>query len=316
MVMQQGQSPTFSDATLVEGVDEAQAVAERQRQSRRLRMPGWLAILWENRKSRVGLIMLATFLLVAIFAPLIAPHDPRANDFPSNLGSSRDHLLGTTTAGEDIFSQLVWGARTSLIVGLIGGLFATVIALIVGMTAGYVGGWVDDVLMFLINLALVVPVLPLIILLAAYSSQRGLVLIIFIIGITGWGGGALLKRSQMVTLRSRDYITAAVFAGDGRARIIFKEIMPNMTSLVVVGFLGAALGAIGAEAGLAFLGFGDPNTVSWGTISYWANSQGALVTGQWLWLLAPGLALSFLIMSLTLINFGIDALSNPHLREE
>ena len=316
MAMPQGQVPTFAESALTDDVDESQTAARSDRISRRLKMPTWLAILWENKKSRIGLIMLTAFLLVAIFAPLIAPHDPRANDFPSNLGSSRDNLLGTTTSGEDIFSQLIWGARTSLIVGLVGGLLATIIALIVGMTAGYMGGVVDDVLMFATNLALVVPILPLIILLAAYSSQRGLVLIIFIIGITGWAGGALLKRSQMVTLRSRDYITAAVFAGDGRARIIFKEIMPNMTSLVVVGFLGSALGAIGAEAGLSFLGFGDPNTVSWGTISYWANSQGALVTGQWLWLLAPGLALSFLIMSLTLINFGIDALSNPHLREE
>ena len=316
MVMQQGQSPTYSDAALVEEVDEEHVVEEQQRQARRLRMPGWLAILWENRKSRVGLVMLAAFLLVALFAPVLAPYDPRADEFGPNLDMSRDHPLGTTTRGEDILSQLIWGARTSLVIGLAGGLFATFIALVVGMTAGYLGGWVDDILMFLTNLALVIPVLPLIVLLAAYAPTRGLWLVIFIIGITSWAGAALLKRSQMVTLRSRDYITAAVFAGESRPRIIFREIMPNMTSLIVVGFLGAALGSIGAEAGLSFLGFGDPETVSWGTMSYWANNQGALVTGQWVWLLAPGLALSFLIMALTLINFGIDALSNPHLREE
>ena len=136
------------------------------------------------------------------------------------------------------------------------------------------------------------------------------------IAITGWAWGARFKRSQMITLRTRDYITAAQFAGDGPCRIIFREIMPNMISLIVLGFIGAAIGAIGAEAGLAFLGLGDPSTVSWGTMLYWANNGGALVTGQWAWLVAPGLALALLITALMLINFGVDALSNPHLREE
>jgi peptide/nickel transport system permease protein len=175
---------------------------------------------------------------------------------------------------------------------------------------------VDEALSFLINLALVVPVLPLIALLAAYSPVRGIGMVIVIIGITGWAYGARIKRAQIITLRTRDYITAATFAGDGLWRIIFREIMPNMLSLVVVGYLGAAMGAIGAEAGLSFLGLGDPETISWGTMSYWADNQGALVTGQWAWLLAPGLVLALLMTALTLINFGIDALSNPHLREE
>src|SRR5438270_5425184 len=99
-------------------------------------------------------------------------------------------------------------------------------------------------------------------------------------------------------------------------RIVFREIMPNMTSLVVVGFMGAATGAIGAEAGLEFLGLGDPNTISWGTMLYWAQNAGAMVTGQWAWLAAPGLALALLTTALILVNFGVDALSNPQLREE
>jgi peptide/nickel transport system permease protein len=99
-------------------------------------------------------------------------------------------------------------------------------------------------------------------------------------------------------------------------RIVFREIMPNMMSLIVASFIGAAGGAIGAEAGLAFLGLGDPMTVSWGTMLNWANNSGAMLTGQWAWLVAPGLALALLITSLTLINFGVDAISNPHLREE
>ncbi|MDQ3167976.1 MAG: ABC transporter permease [Chloroflexota bacterium] len=312
-MLQQGETPTVSDAL---PLDEEGAVEQQTRANRRFRVPGWLGILWENRKSRVGLVMLAIFLIVAVFAPLFSPHDPRSNDFAPNLDPGSGHLLGTTTKGEDIFSQLVYGARTSLIVGVVGGLLATAIALVIGLTAGYLGGTVNEVLTFFINLALVVPILPLIALLSAYAPGQGLWVVILIIGLTGWASGARLKKAQILTLRSRDYITAAVFAGEGLWQVIFREIMPNMISLVVVGFMGSAMGAIGAEAGLAFLGFGNPETISWGTMSYWANNQGALVTGQWAWLLAPGLALSFLIMALTLVNFGVDALGNPQLREE
>jgi peptide/nickel transport system permease protein len=283
--------------------------------ARRSRLPNWFAILWANRKSRIGLVLLAVFVLVAVFAPLIAPHDPKSTGFEQSLPPSADHLMGTTASGQDIWSQLVHGARTSLIVGVVAGLLVTLIALLVGLVAGYMQGWVDEVLSFLINLALVVPVLPLMITLAAYSPVRGLGLIILVISITGWAWGARVKRAQILTLRARDYITAARFAGESTIRIVFAEIMPNMMSLVVAGFLGAAGGAIGAEAGLEFLGLGDPTTISWGTMLYWANNNGAMLTGQWLWLGAPGLAIALLLTSLTLINFGVDALSNPHLRE-
>lgn len=312
MVVQGGQTPTYAEPL---PVDEA-ASAERLDQRPRRRGPQWCRILWENRKSRLGLLLLAFFALVAVFSPVIAPHDPDATTFASNLDPSREHLLGTTTLGQDIFSRLVEGTRTSMVVGLLGGTLATLIALLVGLTAGYLGGLVDDVLSFFINIALVIPTLPLIAVIASYSQVQGVVVIIVVIGITGWAYGARIKRAQMVTLRERDYITAAVFAGEGVGRIIFREIMPNMTSLVVAGYIGAAGGAIGAEAGLSFLGLSDPTVVSWGKLSGDANDYGALLTGQWPWLVAPGLALALLITALTLVNFGVDALSNPHLREE
>jgi peptide/nickel transport system permease protein len=281
-----------------------------------MREASWATILWSNGKSRVGLVMLAVFVLAAVLADVLAPYDPKVTDYGSSLPPSSEHLLGTTAAGQDMLSQLIHGARTSIIVGVLAGLLVTVIALLIGLTAGYLQGWVDEVLSFVINLALVVPVLPLMITIAAYSPVRGLGLIVFVISITGWAWGARVKRAQILTLRSRDYITAARFAGDGTIRIVFREIMPNMMSLVVAGFLGAAGGAIGAEAGLEFLGLGDPTTVSWGTMLYWANNSGAMLTGQWIWLGAPGLCIALLLTSLTLINFGVDALSNPHLREE
>ena len=289
------------------------AVYEAARSSR---VPGWFIILWRNGKCRLGLVMLAAFVLVALLAPVIAPYGPHVDDFPTSEGPSAAHWLGTTARGEDVFSQLVYGARTSLVVGLVAGFLCTLIALVIGLTAGYLQGMVDEVLSFFINLGLVVPVLPLMIVLSAYAPVKGIGLVIFVIAITGWAFGARIKRAQIITLRTRDYVTAAKFSGDSTARIIFYEIAPNMTSLIVVGFMGSALGAIGAEAGLAFLGLGDPQTVSWGTMLNAASAGGALLTGQWAWLIAPGVALAALITSFTLINFGVDALSNPHLRED
>lgn len=282
----------------------------------RIKLPSWFGILWGNNKARVGLVMLAAFVLVAILAPVLAPYDPHDSSFLPSDQPSAAHWLGTTQAGQDVLSQLIYGTQTSLIVGVVAGALATFIALLIGMTAGYMQGPVDDVLSFLINLGLVVPALPLMIAVAAYSPVRGVAIIVIIIGLTGWAWGARFKRAQVISLRTRDYISSAQFAGDGPFRIIFREIMPNMISLVVLSYIGAANGAIGAEAGLEFLGLGDPSTVSWGTMLYWANNGGAMLTGQWAWLAAPGLALALLTTSLILINFGVDALSNPQLREE
>lgn len=278
--------------------------------------PKWWQIILSSGKAKAGVIILAAYILVAVLAPVIAPYKATRTDFDALMVPSGQHLLGTTTAGGDIFSQLIWGSQVSLLVGLFGGTFATVVALLIGMVSGYFeGSWVDDLLSFITNVALVVPVLPLIIVLMAYTEVRTIWFTIFIIGITSWAGAARAKRSQIITLRNRDFVTAAKFAGESTLTIIFREIMPSMIGLVMAGFFGAAVGAIGAEAGLSFLGLGDTSSVSWGTMLYQAQLQGALAQGLWLWLVIPGLMLSGLIMAFTLINFGIDLIANPHLRE-
>ncbi|MFG2661006.1 ABC transporter permease [Streptomyces sp. NPDC048425] len=304
-------APAVAASGDTEGVQLAAITAGRS-----ARLPGWFLILWRNTKCRIGLLLLAAFVLVALCAPFIAPFAPHTDTFALSEGPTATHWLGTTARGEDVFSQLVYGARTSLIVGVVAGTLSTLIAVAVGLTAGYLQGVVDEVLSFFINLGLVVPVLPLMITLAAYAPVKGLGLIIIVITITGWAFGARVKRAQIVTLRTRDYVTAAKFAGDSTARIIAYEIAPNMISLIVVDFMGSALGAIGAEAGLAFLGLGDPSTTSWGTMLNQASMGGAMTTGQWAWLIAPGLVLALLVTSFSLVNFGVDALSNPHLRED
>lgn len=276
----------------------------------------WWSVIWSSKKARVGLVTVAVFILIATFAPLIAPYSATDGSFTPLDGPSMAHLLGTNTGGQDIFSQLIFGGRVSLLVGLFGGLIATGIALVIGMISGYTEGTiVDDVLTFFTNTALVIPTLPLIITLVAYSQVRGIGLIIFVISITAWAGAARAKRAQIITLRNRDFVTAAKFSGDGTWRIVFFEIMPNMTSLVAAAFVGAATGAIGGEAGLAVLGLGNTGSVSWGTMLYQANAQGAISQGLFLWVFVPGLVLGVLITAMAFINFGIDLLSSPHLRE-
>jgi peptide/nickel transport system permease protein len=273
------------------------------------------ATLWSNWKSRLGLIILAFFVLVAIFAPLLAPYGATQDGFPRNADSSPEHWFGTTAAGEDVLSQLIYGARVSVLVGFIAGILSTIVAVLIGLSWGYIRGFGAEVVNFFVNLFLVIPGLPLMIVIAAYLQNGGLFMIVTVIVITGWAWGARVLRSQTQSLRSRDFVTAARFSGDSSFRIVFSEILPNMTSLITGSFFGAATAAILAEAGLEFLGLGDSSIVSWGTILYWAQNSNALLTGQWILLFAPGLCIALLAMSLTLINFGVDAISNPRLRE-
>lgn len=272
--------------------------------------------LWSNRKARIGLSILGLFILVAIFAPVLAPHSPTATTFTPYRNPSGANLFGTTGNGQDVFSQMLYGARVSLLVGLAAGLGATIVAVVLGLISGYRPGIVDEVLGFVTNLALVIPGLPLMIILAAYIPNRSVWTIILVVAFTAWATGARVIRSQASTLRAREFITSAVFSGERLGRVVFREILPNMTSLVASSFFSAATAAVMAEASLEFLGLGNPSTVSWGTILYNAQQQNALLTGQWVLVFAPGLAIALLAVSFTLINFGVDALSNPRLREK
>ena len=272
--------------------------------------------LWSNGKARIGIVILAAFILVAVLAPLIAPHSPTSTSFTPYEGPSSDNWFGTTGNGQDVFSQVVYGARVSLVVGLLAGAGATLVAVTIGLIAGYRPGAVDEVLSFFTNLALVIPGLPLMIILAAYVPSRSVWTIVIVVAFTSWATGARVIRSQAKSLRSRDFVTSAIFSGERLVRVVFREILPNMTSLVAASFFAAATAAVMAEASLEFLGLGNPNTVSWGTILYYAQQQNSLLTGQWVLVFAPGLAIALLAVSFTLINFGVDALSNPRLREK
>jgi peptide/nickel transport system permease protein len=280
--------------------------------------PRWLRALLMDRKAALGLAILSFFMLVAIFGPLIWRGDPMASDYTATPQQppSAAHWFGTDQQSHDVFLQMVYGTRSSLALGFSIGALATLLSVLVGMSAGYFGGWVDEVLSLLTNIVLVIPSLPLIIVLASWVQVKNDLPIIAIIGLTSWAWGARVLRSQTLAVRRRDFVLAAQVSGEAGWRIVLGEILPNMTSLVVSGFIGTTVFAIGAAAGLYFLGFGNLSEVNWFTILYWAQNSSALQTGAWWTFVVPGGAVALVGTALSLINFGIDQISNPRLRTE
>ena len=284
-------------------------------------MRDFASLFLSNKKALAGLIILIVFVLVAIFAPAIAPYGAHQNRdeggrrFPARAPIGEAHLLGTTQTSYDIFSQFIYGTRTSLFIGLATGLLTTVIALTVGLASGYFGGVVDDAISFIINIFLVLPTLVLMIVIATYISVEGIMPIVIVLSITGWAWGARVVRSQVISVRQREYVQAAEVLGERSGAIVFREILPNIIPLVMATFLNSTIAAVLGEASLSFLGLGDLTVISWGTQLYWAKNSGALLYRAWWWFLPPGIAIGLLGTSLALINFAIDEISNPKLRQ-
>src|SRR5881392_2304979 len=270
--------------------------------------------LARNRKAVAGLGLFGFFVVVALLAPLIAPYDPHALQFQQMLQPSPTHLLGTTGTGQDIFSQLVFGTRESLLIALAAGLGATVVSVIIGVSAAYLGGLSDHVLNLFTDVFLVLPTLPLMIIVGTYLNNRGLLVLVAVIVITGWSYGARQLRSQALSLRNREFLEAARARGERGLYVVFLEILPTMTSLIVASFLGAALYAVLFAAGLQFIGLGDPNSQSWGTMLYWAENNEALGAGMVYWAIMPGVCVALLGAAFALLNYAFDEISNPALK--
>jgi peptide/nickel transport system ATP-binding protein len=273
----------------------------------------WRGLL-HNRKAMVGSVLLLFFLVLAIFAGRIAPYSPSAEIFGPSLSPSAAHWLGTTSFGQDVFSQLIWGARQSLIIAFAAGAIATCVAVVVGVAAAYIGGFTDGVLSTLTDILLVIPIFPLFIVIAAYLRSAGLVDIIIILGALNWSYSARQLRVQARSMRNRDFLKAARVRGERTSYIIAAEMLPSMSSLIVAAFCLNAVFAVLTAAGLQFIGLGDPNAQSWGTMLYWAYQQAALQSGLALWAIMPGVCIALFGGSLALINFAFDEISNPALR--
>ncbi|MCY0903000.1 MAG: ABC transporter permease [Firmicutes bacterium] len=260
-----------------------------------------------------GMSILGIFVILGVFAPIIAPYNPQASIFIPMQAPSWQHLLGTTNTGQDIFSQFVWGAQTTLMVGLGGGLITVVLALLIGMTAGYLGGTVDAILNTMSNIFLVLPSLALLIVIESYLKGTSPLINGLIIGLTGWAWGSRVFRAQTMSFGSRDFVVAAKLSGMSNLRIMWTEILPNMYSIIASNLTFACLGAMLAEAGLAYLGYENLNANSWGTLLYWAGNGGAMLSGAWWWFVPPGAAIALCGMSFTMMNFAMDQISNPRL---
>lgn len=271
--------------------------------------------LLSNRKASVGVGLVLFFVAMALVGPLLVSNDPGAFVGAPNEAPSAEFPFGTTGQGQDVLAQTVAGARTSLAVGFIVGLVVMVIGAIIGMSAGYFGGWVDSVLSLLTNVFLIIPGLPMMVVIAAYL-RPGPVTIGVVLVVTGWAWNARVLRSQMLALREKDFVSAALVSGEGHLRIIFREILPNMTSLLMSGFISATVYAIGAQVGLEFLGIGDVGVVTWGTNLYWASNNAAMLTGAWWTVVPTGLCVALIAFALVLINFAIDEMTNPRLRTD
>lgn len=272
----------------------------------------WMDAVRHDKRAAFGAGIIVFFVLLAIFGPLFVGDPNDLVGIPMQPPSAA-HWLGTTGQGQDVLAQLIVGTRTSLLIGFSVGLMVVLIGALIGVTAGYFGGRVDGILSLFFNVFLVIPGLPLAIVIAAYLPSGPLTLG-FVLVIAGWAWNARVLRSQTLAHRNRDFVAAAVVAGESNMRIVTSEILPNMTSLIVSQVIGGTVYAIGAQVGLEFLGLGDVSAVTWGTNLYWAQNDAALLTGAW-WTFAPtGLCVALVGFGLTMLNSGFDEITNPRLK--
>ncbi|HZR96391.1 MAG TPA: ABC transporter permease [Gaiellaceae bacterium] len=284
--------------------------------ARRKLVPGWVALLVANPKSRVGLGVVLGMVLLAVLAPVLVDSS-KATEFSlldARQHPSFHHLFGTTDQGTDVFAQVVWGARRSLLLGAGAASIATVLATVLGVFAAYAGGLVDEAINLVTNVFFVIPTIPLLIDVTAFLHTRGMVTLILVIALTLWAFEARILRAQALTLKNRDFVLAAKVAGESRPRIVFGELLPNMISRIAAAFILVFYIAILVAAGLEFLGLGDSSKPSWGVALYWATVNSSMLQGEWWSFLFPGLAIGVTVLGLTLVLAGIDEVSNPRLR--
>ncbi len=280
-----------------------------------MRIQSVFVSLARHRLGRIGLAILIVVATVALFADRISPYDPYnpLERGPRKLRPSREHLLGTDGQGRDILSQLIYGARVSLSVGLATAILVSGLAALMGVLAGYLRGTVDTLIMRTADVLFAVPGLPLMLILAVYlgASMRTIVVIFTLVG---WPGLARLIRSQVLSVREHPYVEAARAYGASEWRIMFRHVLPSVSSIITINGVMMAAGMMLAEAGLSFLGFGDPVVISWGKMLALAQQGHAMLFGLWWWVIPPGLAIFFTALGFMLLGLALEEELNPLLR--
>ena len=284
-------------------------------------LEGW-SIFKQNLLGKIGLSLLVMFALMALFSylpPLINPmYNPMTGVDPNILGCtgpSLKHWLGTDFMGRDILSQLLAGGRVAFMVGVSAAVMSIALGTAIGMTAGYLGKFTDTVLMRLADMIMVMPTLLVVLLLAAVFGQLNIWTIVLIIALFRWPGVSRIIRGQTLSLKQRPFVEAAKVAGASHMRIIFRHIMPNVLPLAFLFMTFRVTSAIITEAALAFLGFGDPGTVSWGMMLQWVWKTGNMFQAPY-WLLPPGICISLITLSFYMLGRAMDEVLDPRLRKE
>lgn len=264
----------------------------------------------------VSATLVGFIVLVAVIGPFIVQTDPNATvgglyDRPRCCGAL---LLGTDNEGQSVLANLVYGTRTSLIVGLIAGAIATVIGLLVGLVGGYRGGWIDDVLTAITNVGLAIPAIVVIILVSVSLPKRNIYTLALVIGLTAWFWVARAVRAQSSSVRTREHIDVARLSGAGFWSILARDVLPYLLSYVVMAFVLQVSGAILFESTLSMLGLGPGNATSLGTMLYWAIAWGSVRTGAWWAFVPPTLMLTLIVFALLLLQSSLNEVFNPRLR--
>jgi len=280
-----------------------------------IRKNEFLYFALRNNRLRVGLVVILFFVLLALLGPLWVSYGPKEYAGTHAQPPSAEFWFGTTTFGQDVFSQFISGLRATFLVGLVGGGLGTLIGVLIGFVAGYKGGLVDEMLNVLTNIVLVIPTLAILLIIAAYLEVRGIMTESIFIGLTSWPWAARAIRAQTFSLRTREFVDLARLGGMKSRKLIFTEIAPNMMSYLMMTFILQFGGAILAAATLDFIGLGPTDTISLGLIMQYSVLWGALQLGQWWWFVPPGLAITLIVGSMYIMNVGLDEVFNPKLRE-
>lgn len=274
--------------------------------------------IWANQQGRLGLIMILILVIIALLAPVIAPYDPYnvALRDDKGLAPSFKHLLGTSiTTGQDVFSMLLYGTRVSIFIGIVTGLAIAFIGSVLGVAAGYGGYLADTLIMRVVDVMLVIPTLPLTILITNVFG-KSYVVIVMVFVLFGWPALARTVRSQVLQIKNNDYVKAAELAGAGKVYIMFRHILPGVSHLVVMSTALTCAGIMIAEAGLSFLGLGNPTTISWGKMLADAQSGGSVLFGQWWTIIAPGIGIFLAVFSFMRVGLAVEEILNPGVRSQ
>jgi len=272
-------------------------------------------LLVGNKKFLSGLIMLFLIFMMSLSVYIFSIPYPTFGSVPAFREPSKQFLLGTDGLGRDLFAVLLYGIQTSFYIGFMAGTLSTALGVLIGFLGGYKGGLLDDVLRSVIDLFLVIPVWPILVLISVSVKSLTIPVMAFLLTAFSWQGSARAIRSQVMSLKEREFINIARLSGLGTFEILFEEIFPNMISYIAASFVMSVTGVILTEASLEVIGLGPPSATSLGLMLFWSQQYGAIVKGWWWWILPPISVLVVLFISLILLTLGLDEISNPRLRK-